>query len=68
MEVGKSKIETGKSKFENGNSKVENGNWTLENGTLALSPGRGWTATAFSPAVVGRVRGQLHGEDAFGLN
>ena len=25
--------------------------------------GRGWTATALSPAVAGRVRGQLHGED-----
>jgi len=28
---------------------------------FALSPGRGWTAAAFSPAVAGRVRGQLHG-------
>ena len=26
--------------------------------------GRGWPATALSPAVAGRVRGQLHGEDA----
>ena len=25
--------------------------------------GRGWPATALSPAVAGRVRGQLHGED-----
>jgi hypothetical protein len=25
--------------------------------------GRGWSATALSPAVAGRVRGHLHGEE-----
>ena len=30
---------------------------------LPSPKGRGWTATALSPAVAGRVRGQLHAAD-----
>jgi hypothetical protein len=33
---------------------------------IALSQGRGWTATALSPAVAGRVRGHSLGEHRSG--